>query len=81
MILLSGTPFQQNGMWPTGSIESMIIQRMNEDSIVYPYSTIDELSFELRLRKNIILSAKAMNQSSAEFAVFATSRCNPSTGI
>jgi hypothetical protein len=61
----------------SGSIESMIIQRMNEDPIVYSYQSIDELSFELKLRKNIILSARAMNQSNVQFEVFAKSRCNP----
>ncbi len=50
---------------------------MNEDTAVYSYQSIDELSFELKLRKNIILSARAMNQSNVRFAVFAKSRCNP----
>ncbi|OAH52815.1 protein-glutamine gamma-glutamyltransferase [Domibacillus aminovorans] len=77
MIQLSGMPFQQSDMWPSGSIESIIIQQMNEDTAVYSYQSIDELSFELKLRKNIILSARAMNQSNVRFAVFAKSRCNP----
>ncbi|MET1029684.1 protein-glutamine gamma-glutamyltransferase [Domibacillus tundrae] len=77
MIQLSGMPFQQSDRWPSGSIESMIIQRMNEDTVVYSYRSIDELSFELELRKNIIVSARAMNQSMMEFEVFANSRCNP----
>ncbi len=77
MIQLSGKPFQQSDMWPSGSIESIIIQQMNEDTVVYSYQSIDELSFELKLRKNIILSARAMNQSNVRFAVFAKSSCNP----
>ncbi|OKL36890.1 protein-glutamine gamma-glutamyltransferase [Domibacillus mangrovi] len=77
MIQLLGMPFQQSNMWPSGSIESMIIQQMNEDTIVYSYQSIDELSFELMLRKNIILSARAMNQSNMRFEVFAKSYCNP----
>ncbi|OAH57865.1 protein-glutamine gamma-glutamyltransferase [Domibacillus aminovorans] len=77
MIQLSGMPFQQRGMWPSGSIESIIIQQMNKDTVVYSYRSIGELSFELKLRKNIILSARAMNQSNVRFAVFAKSRCNP----
>ena len=62
MIQIAGMHFQQSGMWPSGSIESIIIQRMHEDPIVYSYQSIDELSFELKLRKNIIVSARAMNQ-------------------
>ncbi|MGG3448732.1 protein-glutamine gamma-glutamyltransferase [Domibacillus aminovorans] len=77
MIQLSGKPFQRSDMWPSGSIESMIIQRMNKDTVVYSYRSIGELLFELKLRKNIILSAKAMNQSNVRFEVFAKSRCNP----
>jgi protein-glutamine gamma-glutamyltransferase len=77
MIQLSGMPFQQSDLWSSGSIESMIIQRMIEDTVVYSYQFIGELSFELNLRKNIILSARAMNQSNVRFERFANSRCNP----
>ena len=77
MIQLSGMPFQQSGMWPSGSIEKMIHQRMIEDTAVYSHQSIGELSFEITLRKNIILSARAMNQSNVQFEVFANSRCNP----
>ncbi len=77
MIQLSGMPFQQGDQWSSGSIEHMIIQRMKEDTVVYSYQTIDELSFELKIRKNIILSARAMNQSKVQFERFLNSRCNP----
>ena len=62
MIQISGMPFQQSGMWPPGSIESVIIQLMHEDPVIYSYQSIGELLFELKLRKNIIASARAMNQ-------------------
>ena len=77
MIQLSGMHFKQSSMWPSGSIESVIIQRMHEDPIVYSYQSIDELSFELKLRKNIIASARAMNQGDAQFEIFENSRGNP----
>jgi len=77
MIQLSGLPFPQSDMWPSGSIESLIYQRMNEDTAVYSYEFIGELLFEVNLRKNIILSAKVMNQSQVRFESFANSRCNP----
>ena len=32
MIQLSGMHFKQSSMWPSGSIESVIIQQMHEDS-------------------------------------------------
>ena len=77
MIQLSGMPFQQGDMWSSGSIERMIIQRMIEDTVVYSYQSLGELSFELKLRKNIILSARAMNQSNVRFERFSNSTCNP----
>lgn len=77
MIQLSGLPFQQSDMWTSGSVERMIIQRMIEDTVVYSYQSLGELSFEVTLRKNIILSARAMHQSRVRFERFANSRCNP----
>ncbi|OLN21313.1 protein-glutamine gamma-glutamyltransferase [Domibacillus antri] len=77
MIQISGMPFQQSDMWSSGSIESVIIQQMNKDTSVYSYQSVGELSFEIKLRKNIILSARAMNQSNVRFEVFSKSRCNP----
>ncbi len=76
MIQVAGMPFQQNGMWPSGSIERIIVQRMHEDSAIYSYQSIDELLFELKLRKNIIVSARAMNEGQARFEIFENSRGN-----
>lgn len=77
MIEISGSSYQKNDRWPTGSIESAIIRRMNENPTVYSYQSMEELSFELGLRKNIIESAKAMNQSKVKFSLFKNSRSNP----
>lgn len=77
MIQISGRPFQPSDMWTTGITENMIIELMNESPTVYSYQSVDELSFELKLRIDIILSARFMNQSNARFATFARSRCNP----
>jgi protein-glutamine gamma-glutamyltransferase len=77
MIQLLGRPFEHSDIWPAGSIERKIVQAMIEDPLDYSYETIDELRFELKLRKNIIASAKAMNESDMDFEIFSTSRCNP----
>nr|WP_295969804.1 protein-glutamine gamma-glutamyltransferase [uncultured Bacillus sp.] len=77
MIQLSGVPFQHYDMWPEGSLEKKIVKEMVEDSSIYNIASIDELRFELQLRKNIISSAKEMNNSNMAFEIFATSRCNP----
>ncbi|RDW20349.1 protein-glutamine gamma-glutamyltransferase [Oceanobacillus arenosus] len=77
MIQLAGMQFKQSGNWPSDSIESVIIQRMQEAPIVYSYQSMYELSFELKLRKNIIESSRSMNQGASPFANLANSRCNP----
>lgn len=77
MIQVSGRPFQSDDMWPPRSVERIILQRMRESPDVYSYESMDELAFELRVRKNIIASAKAMNYSGVQFEPFSRSRCNP----
>lgn len=76
MIQLAGINFHQNDLWQATSIEGIIIQKMQEDSVVYSYQSIEELTFELKVRKNIITSARAMNDSQAQFEIFSKSRCN-----
>lgn len=77
MIQISGMPFQQGDKWPSGSIENVIIQRMDAAPIMYSFQSMNELIFELKMRKNIIESARSMNQGLAEFEIFEKSRANP----
>lgn len=77
MIQISGIPFQQNENWQLGSIEKTIIQRMQNAPVFFSYNSRYELLFELKLRKNIIQSAKEMEKSQAVFSSFAYARCNP----
>ena len=77
MIQISGVPFKQNENWQLGSTEKTIIQQMQHAPISYSYYSEYELLFELNVRKNIIQSAKEMNNSQAEFTTFVYARCNP----
>ena len=77
MIQLLGKPFEQIDSVTSDPIEKIIIKQMYESSVYYSYSFLDEISFELKLRKNIIVSARAMDKSSVEFEIFANARCNP----
>ncbi|WP_337018704.1 protein-glutamine gamma-glutamyltransferase [Oceanobacillus massiliensis] len=77
MIEVSGVSFSGDNLFAPGSIESIIIRNMKESVTVYAYQSTDELMFEIELRKNIIASARAMDQSDMQFANFANSRCNP----
>lgn len=76
LIQLGGMPLQQSNVWPSDRIERVILQQMQKSPIAYSYQSMEELSFELTLRKYIIESARAMYQGGSSFASFATSRCN-----
>ncbi|TFB18547.1 protein-glutamine gamma-glutamyltransferase [Filobacillus milosensis] len=77
MIRVSGRIFKQIDNWSPNSIERLIVEKLMEDSKVHSYRSISELTFELNLRKNIIASAIAMNESEVDFETFKNSRCNP----
>ncbi len=77
MIQISGVPFQPNENWQLGSMEKTMIQQMQNASFLYSYYSEYELLFELQVRKNIIQSAKEMNNSQAVFTTFVYARCNP----
>ncbi|MGO4890352.1 protein-glutamine gamma-glutamyltransferase [Anaerobacillus sp. MEB173] len=77
MIQISGFPFQLNNNWQLGDIEKTIIKHMQDAPVSFSYSSLTELSFELKVRKNIINSAKEMKQSQAAFTSFEYARCNP----
>ncbi|WP_318504120.1 protein-glutamine gamma-glutamyltransferase [Bacillus sp. T3] len=77
MIQIAGVPFHLDEKWQLGSIEKTIIRMMQEAPVYFSYHSFGELLVELNLRKNIINSAKAMNQSKAIFRSFTNARCNP----
>jgi protein-glutamine gamma-glutamyltransferase len=77
MIQISGMPFQQDSGLAIGSVEKIILQRIQKVPVYYSYHSIHELLFDLKLRKNIIESSKRMDQGEAQFRTFQQSRCNP----
>lgn len=58
-------------------MEKTIIEQMQNAPVFYSYYSEYELWFELKIRKNIIQSAKEMNKSKAVFTTFVYARCNP----
>jgi protein-glutamine gamma-glutamyltransferase len=58
------------------SIEQIIIDKLASSDAAYNYSSLDQLKFELRLRKEIINAAKALYQSGMSFKVFRETTCN-----
>lgn len=77
MIQVAGRPFSLDSSLGFGEVEELIIQQMINSSELFSYPSINELRFEINVRKKIMESAKEMNVSQAAFTVFENARCNP----
>jgi protein-glutamine gamma-glutamyltransferase len=62
--------------YPEHSIEAKIIDKMASSKDTYNYSSLNQLKFELNMRKNIISSSIELNKSGLKFKVFKKSFCN-----
>jgi protein-glutamine gamma-glutamyltransferase len=60
---------------PNG-IERDIITKMDLSSERYEYNSLNQLQFELKLRKNIVIEAIRLSKSNMKFATFRKSTCN-----
>lgn len=63
--------------YPPDSIEAKIISILAASDNVYIYTSLDELKFELNMRKNIISASRELNDSNFSFRTFRKSICNP----
>lgn len=80
MILISNNPVDINTIsngYPTNSTEKAVIDILSASEEKYEYDSLDQLKFELNLRKEIVNAAKELNNSGMSFAVFRKSTCNP----
>lgn len=80
MIVISGDEVKQavlNAEYEENSIEREIISTLASSSAQYSYASLDQLKFELRLRKEIITASYELDQSGLNFAIFRKTKCNP----
>lgn len=80
MISISNTPFEIStliGDYPPGSVESQLLEQMSSGAGSYRYDSLEQLKFELALRREIVGAAEALSRSGLRFAVFHKSKCNP----
>lgn len=80
MIIISGATFDISAMideFPRSSIERQLLGTMSQSSYKYRYDSLSQLRFELRLRKETVNSAEALNVSGLAFSDFHKSKCNP----
>jgi protein-glutamine gamma-glutamyltransferase len=80
MITISEHPFDISEIineYPPGSIERQLLNKMSESTGRYQYDNLNQLKFELRLRKEIVNASEELNKGNFSFASFRKSRCNP----
>ncbi len=79
MIKIKGNLIDSNilNQYGMGSIEGKILNIMLKSDYVYNFNSINELKFELALRKSIVNAAKDLNRSRMEFRTFRKSKCSP----
>lgn len=80
MIYINNNPLNINELvneYAANSIERQLIQSMNSSPDTYRYNSLDELRFELLLRREIANASRELNNSRFSFAVFHKSRANP----
>lgn len=68
-----------SGTYPSDGndpVKQLTFDTLNKSQKVYNYSDINALEFELDLRSLIVQSAKELNASQFDFAVFDKSKCN-----
>ncbi|GGD09738.1 protein-glutamine gamma-glutamyltransferase [Pontibacillus salipaludis] len=77
MLQVSGSPYPTTLPVNTGPLEEEIIKGMQNSSELYSYSSMNELLFDLNVRKNTIESAEEMSEGEATFRGFRSATCNP----
>jgi len=79
MILIDNKPLELSLLseYPDNSIEKQVLNTMTASAEEYRYKTLDELKFELMLRRETVNAAIDLNKSRFSFAIFTRSRCNP----
>ncbi|RKD31179.1 protein-glutamine gamma-glutamyltransferase [Thermohalobacter berrensis] len=80
MIIIAGNRFDPTSLisqYPPNSIEVKIIRKLSTSQTVYNYESLEQLTFEIKLRINIIKASKDLYRSRFSFKVFRESTCNP----
>ncbi|HEY8805294.1 MAG TPA: protein-glutamine gamma-glutamyltransferase [Clostridium sp.] len=79
MIIISGNTVKADTFineYKQNDIERDIITKMDLSKERYEYNSLNQLQFELKLRKNIVIAAKRLNEGNMSFRTFRKSTCN-----
>lgn len=80
MITISGSPPQLSEIveeYPENSVERQLLNEMSQSTETYRYDTLEQLKFELSMRREIVNAARQLNASGMNFSVFHKSKANP----
>jgi protein-glutamine gamma-glutamyltransferase len=80
MIAVSGNSFDISGLvneYGENSVEKQLLDKMSASNEKYSYDSLEQLKFELTLRKNIVGAAVGLDRSGLSFSTFKHSVCNP----
>ena len=80
MILIGDKPLDMasiSGDYHAGSLEHAVLTKLDASAERYTYDSLNQLKFELRMRREIVNAANALGRSNMDFEVFRKSRCNP----
>lgn len=80
MIYIKNNPFNIISLfneYAAGSIGRQLLADMESSNERYVFDSVEQLKFEVNLRKEIADTARELNRSNFSFANFRQSRCNP----
>ena len=80
MIIIDNKPLEAAAFsdeYPAGSLERKALEAMAASAQRYTYDSLKQLRFELRMRREIVSAAAALNKSGLDFEIFRKSRANP----
>lgn len=79
MIQLADGEFNAQALldtFPAGSAEAEMLNKLINNTHVYQYSSLEELTFEIKLRRNIIDASVDLYRARLAFRTFRESKCN-----
>ncbi|OJU17066.1 MAG: protein-glutamine gamma-glutamyltransferase [Clostridiales bacterium 43-6] len=79
MVIVGNKPLEPSELteFTENSFEKNILKQMSKSSQTYQYDNLDQLRFELKLRKEIVDAAYDLAGSGMDFEVFRETRANP----
>jgi len=80
MILIQNKPVDEDQLikqFSQNGIELQIVNTLLKSEVKYQYDSVEQLIFEINLRKEIINASYNLHKSGMDFEVFRESRCNP----